>query len=112
MFFGNVSIFILLCRSSTDDDQALAIFSIAGLVAAAPFPSEDFEGYISHGPNYQPNRTEPDGARILQAGETVTSSVAVRSINNKDGIGGGTDKYTMYWGDGSPSHGWPSTKQW
>ncbi|GAD98869.1 hypothetical protein PMAA_009950 [Paecilomyces variotii No. 5] len=97
----------------------LATASIAGLAVAAPFPSGDvaavsraLKAYISHGPNYQPNRTEPAGARVLEAGETVTSSVAVTSINDNDGIGGGTDSYTMYWGDGSAAAGWPSIDQW
>lgn len=111
--------FFFHADTPSDTDQVLATASIAGLAAAAPFPSEDvaavsraLKAYISHGPNYQPNRTAPAGARILEAGETVTSSVAVTSINDNDGIGGGTDSYTMYWGDGSAADGWPTIDQW
>ena len=43
---------------------------------------------------------------------TVNPPAAVGSINNDDGIGAGSNTYTFYQGDGTPSSGWPSQSQW
>lgn len=32
--------------------------------------------------------------------------------NIHDGIGKGRDEYRMYWGNGSPSQGWPGKDRW
>uniref|UniRef100_A0A093VS14 Uncharacterized protein n=1 Tax=Talaromyces marneffei PM1 TaxID=1077442 RepID=A0A093VS14_TALMA len=53
------------------------------------------------------------GAAYAATGETVTAtSLVVPSINDKDGIGAGTDSYTFYQGDGTAADGWPSIDDW
>lgn len=53
--------------------------------------------------------------RVLQErapGISVTAPAAVTSINDNDGIGGGSNTMTAYSGDGSSAAGWPSISQW
>jgi hypothetical protein len=53
------------------------------------------------------------GIARATTGETVTNSnIAVYTTNINDGIGGGTDSYTFYSGDGSTGAGWPSKSKW
>ena len=42
----------------------------------------------------------------------VNAPAAVNTINNDDGIGAGSNKYTAYAGNGTPGNGWPSQSQW
>jgi len=93
-------------------------------VAAIPYPPEAtvkpavpahpaFFGN-KHG-NFQHFNNTPASIPALQAratGGVVTGGAAVTSINNQDGIGAGTDQYTLYLGDGSQGAGWPTKESW
>ncbi|KAL1965838.1 hypothetical protein VTN77DRAFT_5159 [Rasamsonia byssochlamydoides] len=72
--------------------------SVASLAQAAPF---------------EPTKTFKAVARAADAtGEKVTKAVAVKTINDNDGVGAGKDTYTQYNGDGSTAAGWPSQSEW
>ncbi|KAK0763278.1 hypothetical protein N5P37_004265 [Trichoderma harzianum] len=46
-------------------------------------------------------------------GERVNNAVArFDNSNIQDGVGAGSDTYTMYWGDGSTGAGWPAQSRW
>lgn len=47
-------------------------------------------------------------------GEYVSNSAVARwdNSNIEDGIGDGSDSYTMYWGAGRANEGWPTRSQW
>lgn len=97
---------------------------LATYVAAVPYPPEAtvkppkpahpaFFGN-KHG-NFQPYNVTLTPSRTLKPraeGGVVTGGAAVTTINNQDGIGAGSDSYTMYWGDGSLQAGWPTKEQW
>lgn len=53
--------------------------------------------------NFMPATSE---FSTLATGGVVSGSLAVSSINNQDGIGGGSDTYKRYTGDGGPEAGW------
>lgn len=65
--------------------------------------------------NFQPTRTSRvGGATIKLTGGQVGGALAVNSINNQDGIGGGSDTYTQYCGNGDafpPKSSWVSFEQ-
>jgi hypothetical protein len=49
------------------------------------------------------------GIALADPNEEVTSgNIAVYTVNDYDGVGGGTDSYTFYSGDGSTADGWPA----
>ena len=51
--------------------------------------------------NFRPTRTSGSVELLLNSpGGQVGSSLAVNSINNQNGIGGGSDTYTQYYGNG------------
>ncbi|KAL3428245.1 hypothetical protein PVAG01_01754 [Phlyctema vagabunda] len=78
---------------------------------APPVPSVRAFFGNKHG-NFMNNKTKPAGVSVLATGGYVTGGAAVSSINNQDGIGAGTDHYTMYYGDGSAGAGWPYKENW
>jgi len=100
---------------------------LATLTAAVPYPPEatvkpavpDHPAFFGnkHG-NFMPFNNTPTPTRTTRdlvaraKGGVVTGGAKVTSINNQDGIGGGQDKYTMYWGDGSAGAGWPAKENW
>lgn len=62
--------------------------------------------------NFQPTRTSRVGGVTI--GGQVGGALAVYSINNQDGIGGGSDTYTQYCGNGDafpPKSRWVSFEQ-
>lgn len=60
-----------------------------------------------------PTQTIKAIARAIAAtGEKVTNGAAVKTVNDNDGVGAGTDTYKQYNGDGSTAAGWPSQSQW
>lgn len=66
------------------------------------------------GGNFQPTSSAVAGLDRRQTGEKVSNgNVANYNTNNiQDGVGNGVDSYTMYWGDGSTSQGWPDKSKW
>ena len=53
------------------------------------------------------------GIAHATANEQVTNgNIAVYSVNDYDGVGGGSDSYTFYQGDGSTGAGWPAKSNW
>ncbi len=86
------------------------------LVAALPLTlADDPVPYFGHkGGNFQPSNTRAGGSTIKATGGQVFGSLAVTSINNQDGVGAGTDSYTLYCGSGSsfpPKSRWVSFEQ-
>lgn len=65
--------------------------------------------------NFQPTRTSRvGGVTVKLTGGQVGGALAVYSINNQDGIGGGSDTYTQYCGNGDafpPQSSWVSFEQ-
>ncbi|KAL1617668.1 hypothetical protein SLS54_007672 [Diplodia seriata] len=93
---------------------AAALFSFA---YAAPYSSDQ------NAPAARAEHLKVDSSPTLTAdvpvtltrrstGGVVTGGYAVNSINNKDGIGAGSDSYIFYRGDGSTGAGWPSKAKW
>jgi hypothetical protein len=81
------------------------------------------------GGNYMPSRTSSKASRTVghapriaaavekarrATGETVSNSNVARYDNSNinDGVGDGTDSYTLYLGDGSTGAGWPAQSEW
>jgi hypothetical protein len=70
-----------------------------------------------HG-NFQPENTTVMESKPTKTVKRATGgwvqngNVAVWNINDYDGIGAGSDSYTMYWGDGSTGAGWPPRSRW
>lgn len=52
------------------------------------------------------------GAAYAATGETVTTSLAVTTINDNDGIGAGSNTYKFYSGTGTVADGWPALDDW
>ncbi|PQE08386.1 glycoside hydrolase protein [Rutstroemia sp. NJR-2017a WRK4] len=94
---------------------------LASLTSAIPYPPEvaippttptvkpDF-GHKSG--NLMKGKSGFTTESVLATGGYVTGGAAVTTINNQDGIGAGSDSYTMYWGDGSDTAGWPHKEDW
>lgn len=60
--------------------------------------------------NFQPTRTSRVGGSVINlSGGQVGGALAVYYINNQDGIGGGSDTYTQYCGNGDA---FPSISSW
>ncbi|KAL1625209.1 hypothetical protein SLS56_007404 [Neofusicoccum ribis] len=100
-----------------------AVAPFLSLSSAIPYPPEAVSPVNkitspAHGVAFWNGTTHPTktvNARTLTrraTGGVVTGGAAVDAINNQDGIGGGSDSYTMYWGDGSTGAGWPSEDSW
>ena len=67
-----------------------------------------------HG-NFQPANTtanEKKPFKRVTGGLVQIAADAVWTINDEDGIGAGSDSYTMYWGDGGSGAGWPTRANW
>ncbi|KAH7053395.1 hypothetical protein B0J12DRAFT_55214 [Macrophomina phaseolina] len=82
---------------------------------AAPIPPVTHVGYrvAAWNGTVHPSKTENVPTLTRRAtGGVVTSGAAVSTINNQDGIGGGSDTYRLYTGDGSLEAGWPTKEQW
>ncbi|KAA6411965.1 MAG: hypothetical protein FRX48_04115 [Lasallia pustulata] len=116
--------------------------SVAGLVAASPYPTVaktpvQSATIVDRSADPSPILTAPVGPSqnsphgqirgVWTPGETPSSRrariraicgyvengyIAVSSINDSDGAGQGRDSYEQYTGDGSVSAGWPSSNQW
>jgi len=104
--------------SQRQASQLLVVAPLVAIAMAAPYaadgpqrilkPTSAFNGKGEG--NFMPSRTSPPGPKkqhVLATWQQVYGPVAVHSINNQDGIGAGSDSYTMYWGDGSTDAGWP-----
>lgn len=78
--------------------------------------------YMPSDPSYtRVTRTSPaaPGAAAVEitrraTGEKVSNGAVARFDNNniKDGVGSGTDTYTLHLGSGSTSDGWPDKSKW
>ena len=71
--------------------------------------------------NFQPQKAAPSNLTWTSTrfskrapGETVQNGADARFDNSniQDGIGDGSDSYTMYWGGGASSEGWPTRDKW
>ncbi|PQE14038.1 glycoside hydrolase protein [Rutstroemia sp. NJR-2017a BBW] len=94
---------------------------LASLTSAIPYPPDvaippatptvkaDF-GHKSG--NFMPGKSEFTTESVLATGGRVTGGAAVTTINNQDGVGAGSDSYTLYLGDGSDHAGWPHKENW
>ena len=51
-------------------------------------------------------------ARATPNEQVTNGNIAVYSVNDYDGTGGGSDSYTFYQGDGSTGDGWPAKSNW
>ena len=103
--------------------SCMAVFAIAEPI---PYPPEatvkpptpvDFHPFFGNKKgNFQPSTTKAVGKRRISERDTggwvQISADAVWTIDDEDGIGAGSDSYTMYWGDGSADDGWPTRSQW
>ncbi|KAJ9133260.1 Glycoside hydrolase [Pleurostoma richardsiae] len=101
---------------------------LAATVAANPLPAPPsateaptatlkelpFFGHIAG--NFQPSSNFPTNATKTkrETGEWVQLSADARwdQSNIQDGVGDGSDSYTMYWGSGGSWDGWPTRSQW
>lgn len=112
--------------------QAAVTALLIGTAVANPFPpsvtvKDDVPTKIAHytpkfpgSGNFMPakdSKKQDSGiSRALKraTGEKVNNgNVANYNVNNiNDGVGGGSDSYTMYWGDGSTGSGWPAKSRW
>jgi len=103
--------------------SCMAVFAIAEPI---PYPPEatvkpsvpvDFHPFFGNKKgNFQPSTTKAVSKRRTSERDTggwvQISADAVWTINDEDGIGAGSDSYTMYSGDGSAGAGWPTRSQW
>lgn len=82
---------------------------LAGAAMAAPHPSPVASVASPTSPNAP--AVEFDSR---DTGEYVNNGAIANwnSGNIHDGNGNGEDKYTMYWGSGSTSDGWPDKSRW
>lgn len=97
---------------------------LASFAAAIPYPPEatvvptkpDHPAFFGnkHGnfQKYNATLTPTKTLKTRAKGGVVTGGAQVTTINDNDGIGAGSDSYTMYWGDGSLGAGWPTKEQW
>lgn len=94
--------------------------SIRSLISATLLASSlpliltaELKGYFGNKDgNFQPARTtRVGGATIKATAGQVGGALAVYAINNQDGIGGGSDTYTLHCGNGDafpPQSSWVS----
>lgn len=113
--------------------QQIAVAAIlAGSALATPYPPSvaavNSEGStkIAHftpkhpgSGNYMPSKTgsaaspEANVERRATGDKVQNGNVANYNADNiNDGVGGGSDSYTMYRGDGSTGQGWPDKSRW
>lgn len=112
--------------------QAAISALLIGTAVANPFPpsvtvKDDVPTKIAHytpkfpgSGNFMPAKdSKKQDSRVSRAlkratGERVSNgNVANYNVNNiNDGVGSGSDSYTMYWGDGSTGAGWPAKSRW
>ena len=64
------------------------------------------QSFGSTGGNFQPARTAGD------KDDEVIDELAVKDIEDQDGVGGGEDVYRFYTGDGTTNDGWPEVDDW
>ena len=90
---------------------------LPALASASPYPQasqspaeKPFFGNL-HG-NFQPTRTQKGPQPDVTGEKVQNGALQVKSINNNDGIGAGSDKYVFYKGDGTIGAGWPSKSKW
>lgn len=100
--------------------KILAASLLAGVLSALPLDASSIEQrsvnqlsslngttgvphFGNENGNFMPAKAE---FSTLATGGVVSGSLAVNSINNQDGIGGGSDTYKRYLGDGGPEAGW------
>jgi hypothetical protein len=83
---------------------------LAGAAIAVPHPSP-VAGAAS--------KTSPDAPAGVEfdrrdTGEYVNNNAIANfnADNTRDGIGSGVDSYTMYYGTGDTSDGWPAKSSW
>lgn len=94
-----------------------SLLSACLLALSLPLPlAADPQPYFGNKDgNFQPTRTSRvGGVTTEQTGGQVSGALAVYSINNQDGIGGGSDTYTQYCGNGDafpPKSSWVSFEQ-
>ncbi len=91
------------------------------LASAIPYPPSATEvpaAFPHHVPhfgnkhgNFMPGNTTKASKRTT-GGTVENPSLATFNININDGIGAGSDSYTMYLGDGSQGNGWPTRANW
>ena len=83
---------------------------LAGAAIAAPHPSPVAGAASKTSPN-APLTAEFDRR---DTGEYVNNNAIANfnADNTRDGIGSGEDRYTMYYGTGSTSDGWPAKDRW
>jgi hypothetical protein len=104
--------------------SGLATFAVAEPIpyppkaTSKPVIPADFHPYFGNKKgNFQPTTatTKVNKRRFSErdtGGWVQIAADAVWNINDEDGIGAGSDQYTMYWGDGSAGAGWPTRDQW
>ena len=100
---------------------------LAGTAAAVPYPpalakdttpNTKIAHFTFKGPgsgNYMPTSPAADSSiGRRQTGERVSNGnlATYNQDNIQDGVGSGSDSYTMYWGDGSTGAGWPEKSRW
>ena len=110
-------------RKNSNRIKVLGLSCLATFASAVPYPPEatvqptipsDFHPFFGNKKgNFQPTSVSKRGLSERETGGWVENgNVAVWTINDEDGIGGGSDSYTMYWGDGSAGDGWPTRSNW
>ncbi|TWU73844.1 hypothetical protein ED733_005336 [Metarhizium rileyi] len=109
--------------------QAAVAALLVGAVIANPFPpsvtvKDGSNTKIAHytpkfpgGGNYMPSngfgKHSGNAFQGLIRERVYNGNLANYDVNNiHDGVGGGHDSYTMYWGDGSTGAGWPDKSRW
>lgn len=94
-----------------------SLLSACLLASSLPLPlAADPQPYFGNKDgNFQPTRTSRVGGVTTElTGGQVSGALAVYSINNQDGIGGGSDTYIQYCGNGDafpPKSSWVSFEQ-
>lgn len=64
------------------------------------------------GGNFQPTNLTQPGQRLTGGKVQIAADARFDNRNTHDGIGGGSDSYTMFWGSGSSGEGWPTRARW
>lgn len=84
-------------------------------VTEKPAPHKSLPVFGNKYGNFQPENitaVETKPSKRATGGWVQIAADAVWSINDEDGIGAGSDSYTMYWGDGGSWSGWPTRANW